>query len=54
MMDTRAENLLCGRLVDEVGPWPRILVDWVIDAAQFLAFALIDAADPVGAVFPLY
>ena len=47
-------NLLSGRAVDKIGPRPLILVGWVIYAAIYLAFALIDAAYQVWAVFLAY
>ena len=47
-------NLLSGRVVDKIGPRPLILVGWVIYAAIYLAFALIDAAYQVWAVFLAY
>jgi len=47
-------NLLSGRAVDGIGPRPLILVGWLIYAAVYLAFALVETASQVWAVFLAY
>jgi len=47
-------NVLCGRLVDRVGPRPMILAGWVYYAGVYLAFALASEAWQVWALFAAY
>jgi MFS family permease len=47
-------NLVCGRLVDRVGPQPMILFGWVYYAGVYLAFALATAQWHVWALFVAY
>jgi MFS family permease len=47
-------NLLAGRAVNKIGPRPLILTGWIIYAAIYLAFALVDSAFAVWAVFLTY
>jgi MFS family permease len=47
-------NILCGRLVDRVGPRPMILFGWVYYAGVYLAFALATAQWHVWTLFIAY
>jgi MFS family permease len=47
-------NMVCGRLVDRVGPRPMILLGWLSYAGVYLAFALAAAAWQVWALFVAY
>jgi MFS family permease len=47
-------NMVCGRLVDRVGPQPMILFGWVYYAGVYLAFALAAAEWHVWTLFVAY
>jgi MFS family permease len=49
-----AGNLICGRLVDRVGPRPMILFGWVYYAGVYLAFAFATAEWHVWTLFIAY
>ena len=46
-----AGNLLAGRATDRLGSRPLILAGWIVYAAIYLAFALIDAAWQIWVAF---
>jgi MFS family permease len=47
-------NIVCGRLVDRVGPRPMILIGWVYYAGVYLAFALATVQWHAWALFIAY
>jgi len=47
-------NMICGRLVDRVGPRPMILAGWVYYAGVYLAFAFAAAEWHAWALFAAY
>ena len=47
-------NMVCGRLVDRVGPRPMILLGWLLYAGIYLAFGLATSAWHVWALFAAY
>jgi predicted MFS family arabinose efflux permease len=49
-----AGNLVCGGLVDRVGPRPLILVGWLLYAVVYLAFGLATAAWQIWVLFLVY